>query len=126
MRAMRAAGDVRDPDAVRPWLLAITANRCRDELRSWARRNVSYVADVPEPDARSSGGSHDADPDLAHAILELAPPFREAILLHYYYGLSVAAIARVLELSPVTVRTRLHRGRGALRRALEKEALVHA
>jgi len=119
--AFRSAATIRDPAAVRSWLLTVTANRCRDELRSWSRRHVSYVSDVPEPDLRQDLGADGPDPGLAPAVLDLPPRFREVILLHYYFELPVADVARVVGVPPVTVRTRLHRARAALRGALAKE-----
>ena len=60
-----------------------------------------------------------------HELLRLALShvpidFQIALELHYFEGLSPAEIADVLEIEPPTVRTRLHRGRGHLRTALEK------
>ena len=38
IKALRRIGDVRDPAAVRGWLIAIVANGCRARLRRLARR----------------------------------------------------------------------------------------
>lgn len=127
VQAFRSASELRDPQAMRSWLLTITANRSRDHLRSWTRRNVSYVRELPERgDVDSPPESMHEDRALADAVLALPLPFREVVLLHYYEQLSIPEVAQVLGIPSVTVRTRLHRARRALRRALREQEIAHA
>jgi RNA polymerase sigma-70 factor (ECF subfamily) len=118
VQAFRSASGLRDARAVRAWLLTVTANRCRDHLRSWTRRKVSFAGEVPE--AVVAPETEDQDRQLVEAVLALPVAFREVVLLRYYEELSVAEIASVLAVPPVTVRTRLHRARKALRRSLRE------
>ena len=51
---------------------------------------------------------------LAEALQQIRVEYREAIILRYQQDLSVREIADVLQLPEGTVKTYLHRGRGAL------------
>lgn len=51
---------------------------------------------------------------VRHAIADLAPGQREAILLFYLQGLSHREVAAELGISPGAVKSRLHQARGAL------------
>ncbi len=53
------------------------------------------------------------------AIAVLDPPMRAALVLREYHDLDYAEIARVLEIEPGTVKSRISRARAAVRRALE-------
>lgn len=58
------------------------------------------------------------DSDLALALEALGPDHRTPLLLHYYAGLPVEEVARALGVSVSAVKSRMHRARGLLRRAL--------
>ena len=109
---------------VKPWLLGIASNH----VRRWRHARVF----VPLPEE----GSHDgrrmaADPDpvgdlsrrqreaaLSRAILELPVRYREAVVLCDIEELSYEKAASGLGCAIGTVRSRLHRGRALLARAL--------
>lgn len=59
-----------------------------------------------------------ADSVLGEALATLDPAARLPLLLHYYSGLSVEEVAGVLHLSVPALKSRMHRARGVLRRAL--------
>jgi RNA polymerase sigma-70 factor, ECF subfamily len=78
------------------------------------------------------GGTSRADPErqaavgqirilLESAIDGLPAPFREVFILRQVEGLSTEETARILCIAPETVKTRLHRARTRLRRALQDE-----
>ena len=56
---------------------------------------------------------------LEEAVARLPPELRLPFLLHEVEGQSIRSIADDLDLNPITVRTRLFRARGRLRRSLE-------
>jgi RNA polymerase sigma-70 factor (ECF subfamily) len=64
-----------------------------------------------------------ADGELARvleaAVDELPDVYRCAFMLREVEGLSTAETAECLDIPPETVKTRLHRARGLLRRSLE-------
>jgi RNA polymerase sigma-70 factor (ECF subfamily) len=60
------------------------------------------------------------DPELQAALDELPPEFRAAVVLCDVEGLSYEEIGATLGVKLGTVRSRIHRGRQALRIALER------
>ena len=98
------------------WLMRVLVNRCRSRLRApWRRRNV------PLQEALSA-----AAPEERQELEELGqlPPADRAVLhLFYYEGFSTGEIAGILGVREGTVRSRLTRARGRLRRLLEGEQI---
>ncbi len=72
------------------------------------------------PDAAVLDGIFDDDVEIALAALP--PDFRAAVVLCDVEGLSYDEIADVLGLKLGTVRSRIHRGRAMLRKALAHRA----
>jgi RNA polymerase sigma-70 factor (ECF subfamily) len=72
---------------------------------------------VPGNDPNPEQIYHDAnlDPDLQSALDSLAPEFRAAVVLCDIEGLSYEEIATTLGVKLGTVRSRIHRGRQAIR-----------
>jgi RNA polymerase sigma-70 factor (ECF subfamily) len=62
---------------------------------------------------------------LQAALDELAPEFRAAVVLCDIEGLSYEEIGATLGVKLGTVRSRIHRGRAALREALERHRAEH-
>lgn len=103
------------------WLYRIVANACHDELRRGARRrHVGPLQDerdqvdgAPGP-ARVVAARH----DLEAALAQLPPELTAVVLLVDAEGLSYDEAARVLDVPPGTIASRLNRARAALRPAL--------
>ena len=95
----------------RAWLMTVTANQCRDLLRSpWRRRmgelNEAQSLSAPEPESY---------PEVAAALAQLPAKDRAAVYLFYYEELPAKEIAAVLHMTDSAVRTRLSRARGKLK-----------
>ena len=108
-------------DRVRPWLLAIAANRARDILRQGARRTRR------EREVSRSEVAHEEEPvglstDLERALTRVAPRERAALELRFGSGLGHADVARVLGVSLRTAKSWSTRGLERLREILEGEA----
>ena len=105
---------LRDPDALRPWLLRIATNRALAMRRSEAR--VVTLAVVPDSAGR--------DPDAAERLTllgvvhELPVRMRAAVVLRYYADLPVRDVAAALGTSENTVKTQLRESLERLRIAL--------
>jgi RNA polymerase sigma factor (sigma-70 family) len=93
-----------------PWLLGIASNLLRRHWRSEKRRLNAY--------ARSIGPEACEDPvsarEAIEAVARLPRRQREVVLLHVWADLTYEEIARALNIPVGTVRSRLHRARGAL------------
>lgn len=111
----------------RAWLLRITANACRDQMRFWRRRPaISLDALVLEPEADRGAQSpedyalrRELGDEIAKALAALPADQRLAVILYDIEGLSYEEIALVMTSSLGTVRSRLSRGRARLRLYLE-------
>lgn len=129
LRAFQNAHSFRGDSAVKTWLLSITANRCKDYLRSWHARhemlhNEDWAPeDVADDDTESTVLCKLSRDEVWKRVSELPLKYREVVVLYYLRDLSTKEIADVLSASDEAVRTRLHRGRALLRRLLEKEEL---
>jgi RNA polymerase sigma-70 factor (ECF subfamily) len=109
----------------RPWLHRIVVNRSLDWLRARARRpEVSVELTGPEP----GGAIQVPEPpdvlsdELMRALGELDPDQRALIVMRHLLGYRTAELARMLDIPPGTVRTRLARALKRLRELLEAEA----
>ncbi|TCJ01008.1 sigma-70 family RNA polymerase sigma factor [Cytobacillus praedii] len=63
----------------------------------------------------------DRDTQVKKIVLSLSPKYKEIIFLYYYKDFSVEEISTILKVSANTVKTRLARGRGRLKKLLEEE-----
>ena len=122
LRAWRSVASLRDADGFGAWFDRILVNGCRDRLRR--RRTIHFVPMDPtvdpagEPDPFRALAERDA---LVAGLRVLEPDERVVIVLHYWADLSLQDIADRTG-SPIgTVKSRLHRARGALRRNLDAD-----
>ncbi|GIH76866.1 RNA polymerase sigma factor [Planobispora longispora] len=95
------------------WLAVVATNAARMEVR---RRLAEERAVTALASLRPGQGHRTAT--VAEAMEALPPRQRQILRLHYYEDLEVAQIARLLEISPGTVKSALHRGRRTLARLL--------
>lgn len=112
--AWRRIRDVRDPDLIRSWLVAVAANEARRIMRS-RRRSIHEisVADIElegAPDLRSDPlAAGIASADLRRVLAALDPTDRALIALRYVAELSSDQIGNALGMSPSGARGRLSR-----------------
>lgn len=109
-------GQLRQPDYFRTWATRILINVCQDMLR--ARRRVMPVETVPE---RAEPDAGQANAEFLALLDSIDEKYRTVLLLYYGEGFSVREISTLLSLKEETVKTRLKRGRGAVRLAYEAE-----
>lgn len=123
LRAWRNLDSFQGQSSVKTWLLSITANRSKDMLRSWSvKHEVSddgvVLHNVPVGDTESEVENRLQSDKLWEIVRGLPEKYREIVVLYYQRELSGHEIAEVLDISEQAVRTRLHRGRQLLKRAL--------
>jgi RNA polymerase sigma-70 factor (ECF subfamily) len=120
LTALERGDQLRDPDALRAWLLRIAANRALGMRRSSAR--VVQLLVMPERPT--------ADPDveerlaLIGSVDRLSPRKRAAVVLRYYADLPVRDVAEALGTSENTVKTQLREALAEIRRSLVEPATV--
>jgi len=116
VRAWLRRDACRSPEAPLPWLLEITRNEARRVLGRRARLASLDPSGPREDDALASAA---ARLTVEQALGTLAEPDRRVLHLRYAEDLTQVEVARRLGLPEATVKVRLHRARGRLRRALE-------
>ncbi len=127
IRAFRAIRSFRG-EHFRAWLLSITANACRDELRRQRRRPTRSLdaptseddpstLDPPDPGATPESIALNAElrGALERALLQLPEEWRLIVVLADVHGLSYDEVATAAALPLGTVKSRLSRARGRLR-----------
>jgi RNA polymerase sigma-70 factor (ECF subfamily) len=106
------------------WLYRTTLNAFRDRLRKRRRLREDELPDVPTPklglapDVEETAERHELERYIQQALVKLPPEYREAIVLRDIQGRSYEEIAELLGIPSGTVRSRIHRGREALRQLL--------
>ena len=123
MRVQRGLRTYR-PGSLRGWLSRITTNAFLDDARRRTRRPVVALPDDPDlvlpasPDAVEAAAAERLSDDVQAALGALPEEFRVPVVLADVVGLPYAEIAEQLDVPVGTVRSRIHRGRLALREAL--------
>jgi RNA polymerase sigma-70 factor, ECF subfamily len=123
MTALRKLSSFRGEAAFTTWIHRVTVNACYDILR---RRQREPISD-PDEEPHSTAPPFDhADAtaqaiDVQRALARVPDDFRAALILHDVQDLPYEEVAEVLGVPIGTVKSRIHRGRVALARALEDD-----
>ncbi|MCP4592443.1 MAG: sigma-70 family RNA polymerase sigma factor [bacterium] len=104
---------------VRAWFYRIATNTVNRWARKQGRNLLRHygdieTADVAEDRAETNGWAE----RTRGALLLLSPKYQTVLALHYLEGLSVEEVATAVGCRPGTVKSRLSRGREALRERL--------
>ena len=111
---------LRQPERCKAWLLRIAANEAYSIVKNRSRlasREGYGPALAARPEPRPEEG-------LWPLVQALPDSQRAVVALFYYDGFSVRETAAVLGLTEGAVKTRLNRGRQALKQMLENEEAV--
>lgn len=114
LRAWKSLHKVEDPKAVKGWLLTILR---RENARRFERKQFHY-SDIPTEELGAERRDYDTSTEafvLRQALEQLAPEYREPLVLQILHGYSQKEIAEQLGISSAGVGTRLFRARQKLR-----------
>jgi len=100
-----------------PWLTGIALNVCRRWMREW--RAFPTDRRTPAGDPADIVEEHELAGRVRGAVRSLPVGQREAVAAYYLDGLPHREAAALLGTSVGAVKTRLHKGRAALRRELK-------
>ena len=134
LKVFRNVGSFRGDSSLKTWIYRIAMNESRNQLRWFGRHRRQEVA-VESTYSDDTESRQDWLPDPGRSPLELAmdreqealvetalseinPNFRAVLVLRDIEALTYDEIAEVLEVSLGTVKSRILRGREALRRRL--------
>ncbi|MBC8098401.1 MAG: RNA polymerase sigma factor [Armatimonadetes bacterium] len=122
LAAWENAANFRGDSKVRTWLLVIARNRALNSQRKRAPLLVELDDNLTGHDDETGPlervQRQDEGAALRRAIETLPVPHQTVLVLVFYQQLSGVEVAQVLGISEGTVKSRLHRAKAALRRAL--------
>jgi RNA polymerase sigma-70 factor (ECF subfamily) len=123
--AWRRGPDVPSGDAARLWLYGVARRLLANQRRGQRRRTrlaARMRAELPAVLAAAAPVTTAADHEVLTAIAALRESDREVLLLSAWEQLAPAEIAEVLAISPLAVRSRLHRARRRVQAQLRSPA----
>ncbi len=125
LSALRGLRRFEGRSAPKTWLLAIARNASLNWLKSSFVRRVRLVGFV-RPTASQRSAEQEALEKMGiraiwRSVMKLPAKQREVLMLDAHHGLSYAEIARVLDVSEGTVKSRLHRARARMEILLKEE-----
>ena len=113
------------------WVLSITSNHCIDRLR---RRRLTWLSleeplpphpaltsDIPGPEEATL--TNERNQLVQDMLAELSSEYRLAVVLRYWYELSYAEIAEMLDTTESAIKSRLFRARQLLANQLESHPI---
>jgi RNA polymerase sigma-70 factor (ECF subfamily) len=112
---------LREPSALRSWLLGIAVGKVRSYLRArWRRRWLSFVPEheLPEPEASDDERQSELARAVSAVLERLPAEERIALVVHRLQGLSIQESAEVCGMSLSTFKRRYASG--------ESRFLIHA
>jgi RNA polymerase sigma-70 factor (ECF subfamily) len=133
LKVFRNIGSFRRDSSLKTWIYRIAVNEARNHRRWFSRHRRQEVGLDAEPGETHGYQDWLADPGRSpyetaldhetHALIEAAlakvnPKFRAALVLREMEGLSYEEISEILDISLGTVKSRILRGRDALRKHL--------
>ena len=138
LKAFRGIRGFRRGSSLKTWLYRIAVRESLNHRRWWHRHcrnevslDISADENHPAPQVEDLEATpfdqlaaRETQAAVRAALTELSEAYRSAVILRDLEGLSYEEVAEVLEISVATVKTRILRGRRALKKLLEP--LLHA
>ncbi len=122
--------ELKDPRSFTMWVRRIARNCAVDWLRyrGMQKRRSAPVADGQDPeldydDPATLAARRECLDQICEALQSVSPKIREALILHYLEGHSVAEAAEALGIRTETMKKRLQLGRALLQRDRERREL---
>ena len=133
LKVFRKVGWFRGQSSLKTWMYRIAINEARNQRRWFGRHRQREVGLDPAPGETAGYANwledqqpspfdialdHETRELIEDALNQVSPAFRAALVLREIEGLSYEEIAEILEVSLGTVKSRIMRGREALRKNL--------
>jgi len=130
LTVLRKLSSFRGEAAFTTWLHRVTVNACYDLLRKRQRAPLLERGDDDLPAREPPPAPDHADAsslsmDVQQALLQVPEDFRAVMILHDVHDLRQEEVAAIVGVPIGTVKSRLHRGRIALARAMGIEQAEH-
>jgi RNA polymerase sigma-70 factor, ECF subfamily len=133
LKVFRNIGNFRGTSSLKTWIYRISFNEAYNHRRWFSRHkkqeiglecddegslNLQGVLPDPGRSAFDIAAAHETHAMIEEALAQVNPAFRAAVVLRDMEDLSYEEIAEILQVSLGTVKSRILRGREALRKAL--------
>ncbi len=113
LKAYEKRRSLREQNRFKPWIMQITANEARKIYGK--NKRITPVEDMEEYMPVFREKSH----ELWDVVMQLEDVHREVIILYFYERFSIKEIGAILHIPEGTVKSRLSRGKRALKEMLE-------
>jgi RNA polymerase sigma-70 factor (ECF subfamily) len=125
VRALRSLARWDRTRPLRPWLLAIAANRCRTQLGKLKRRPAAseFVDEVADHRSKEEPAA-ELQAEIHLSLERLRPDYRQVFLLFHEQGLSYEEMSQVTGRPVGTLKTWLHRARAEMLAHLREKGLA--
>jgi RNA polymerase sigma-70 factor, ECF subfamily len=126
IKCFNSIAQFRGEASIKSWIYRITVNTSKDFIKKKSYKVLKLPKSFFE-NSQQNESSEDVvlkksqNDQILHCVLQLPIKYREAIVLHYFHDLKITEIAEALGMNTNTVKTRLTRGRDALRKILVKK-----
>jgi RNA polymerase sigma-70 factor (ECF subfamily) len=123
VRVLSGIGRLREPQSLGPWLYRVARHAAFDhgQLRANYQRFLKDYQEATACEEAPDGTEFETAEQLHRGLVQLHVPHREVLTLFFLEDFSIDEIARVLDVPPGTVKSRLHHAKKALRAVLGKE-----
>lgn len=109
---------------LKPWILTITANRCRTALEKRSRKPFSTDSLDHIADNKDQGDSKLIHEELQLGLDRLRPEYKECFVLFYLQELSCEEISQIMNAPVGTIKTWLHRARKTMAEHLKRRGIL--
>ena len=116
LRLVKYKDSIESDEHLKAWLIRVTINCCNKQFDSaWNKKTTSLET---EDNISETYEMKEQDETVVQAVKQLPDNYKSVIHLFYYEEFSVKEIAKILEQSESTIKTRLSRAREMLRKNL--------
>lgn len=117
VRLIKNKHKIKNADHLKAWLLRAAVNCAKSSKTSAYARSCVPLDDIAEQGVTDTT----TDKTLFESVMSLPPKYSAVIYLFYYEDLKISEIAKILDITQSAVKSRLVRGRNALKEIIEKE-----
>lgn len=117
VRLIKNKHKIKNAEHLKAWLLRTAVNCAKSSKTSAYARSCVPLDDIAEQGVTDTT----TDKTLFESVMSLPPKYSAVIYLFYYEDLKISEIAKILDITQSAVKSRLVRGRNALKEIIEKE-----
>lgn len=121
IRLMKSAKQFEGEEQLKAWLLRVSANLCRDQLKSSNHKKQVALPEGYEV-ASEDSAMPEGESEVMQAVMSLPEKYRSVIHLYYFEEYATKEIAEILDKKEATVRSLLKRGREKLENMMKGDS----